>query len=474
MNTRFATNERQTAQDVQAVEWLSKLLHTALELQASDIHLEPFDQVLRVRIRRDGVLYEMPSPAASLREQIISRIKVQSRLDIAEKRLPQDGRMQLSLHARTVPMADVSAHNRFKAVNSFERTSSVSSQQICVFTRQLATLIGAGVPLLQALDAIHQGMKSQALEPVVQQLRRQIAAGQSLQFALQQSGIFNNLYCQMVAAGELAGNLDEMLNRLAVHTERQQQLLRKVRMALVYPIAVLVIAALVVTVILIWVVPVFQSIFSSFGAQLPASTRFVLGLSAGLLHWGVPVVISAVLVFLVLRRQYRRSEIWQWQLALWSLKLPLIEGVVCSANLAAWTRCLSMLTQSGVPLLDALEVLSGVCNNRVYAQTCWHIRQSVLRGSSLAVALESKPVGVELKKGLFPILLVQMIDIGEQSGTLTSLLAKAADAQEESLEQQVQGLTQLIEPLLVVVLGGLVGGMVVALYLPVFQLGQIL
>ena len=371
-------------------------------------------------------------------------------------------------------MAESSALNRIKTVNAVNRTSSINPQQICVFTRQLATLIGAGVPLLQALEAIHQGMNSQALEPVVQLLRRQIAAGQSLQFALQQTGIFNNLYCQMVAAGELAGNLDEMLNRLAVHTERQQQLRRKVRMALVYPIAVLVIAALVVSVILIWVVPVFQSIFSSFGAQLPASTRFVLGLSTGLLHWGMPVMIAAVFMFLVLRRQYRRSETWQWQLALWSLKLPLIEGVVRSANLAAWTRCLSMLTQSGVPLLDALEVLSGVCNNRVYAQTCWRIRQSVLRGSSLAVALDSKPVGIDLKYGLFPNLLVQMIDIGEQSGSLTSLLSKAADAQEESLEQQVQGLTQLIEPLLVVVLGGLVGGMVVALYLPVFQLRQIL
>jgi type IV pilus assembly protein PilC len=305
-------------------------------------------------------------------------------------------------------------------------------------------------------------------------LRRQIAAGLSLQFALQQSGVFDNLYCQMVAAGELAGNLDDMLNRLAAHTDRQQQLHRKVRMALVYPMAVLLIAALVITVILIWVVPVFQSIFASFGAQLPASTRFVLGLSAGLLHWGLPVLVATALFFFAVRWQFRRSERWQWQWALWNLKFPLVCGVVRTANLAAWTRCLSMLTQSGVPLLDALEVLAGVCNNRVYALTCWRIRQAVLRGSSLAAALENKPADVSLKFGLFPPLLVQMIDIGEQSGTLTALLSKAADAQDDYLEQQVQGLTQLIEPLMVVVLGGLVGGMVVALYLPVFQLGQIL
>jgi len=238
--------------------------------------------------------------------------------------------------------------------------------------------------------------------------------------------------------------------------------------------AVLFIAALVVTVILVWVVPVFQSIFASFGAQLPAATRFILGLSAGLLQWGLPVLVVVVLIAAVLRRQYRRNETWQWQFALRVLSLPLVAGLIRSANLAAWTRCLSMLTQSGVPLLEALEVLAGVCTNQVYARLCLTVRQSVLRGSSLAAAMSNASVSVGLKTGLFPPLLIQMVDIGEQSGTLTVLLSRAADAQDEALEQQVHGLTQLIEPLLVVVLGGLVGGMVVALYLPVFQLGQVL
>ena len=346
--------------------------------------------------------------------------------------------------------------------------------QLCEFTRQLATLVGAGVPLLQCLDTIQQGVSGQTMGPVVQALRRQIAAGKSLENALQQTGFFDRLYCQMVAAGELAGNLDDMLNRLARHTERHEQLRRKVRMALVYPVAVLFIAALVVTVILVWVVPVFQSIFASFGAQLPAATRFILGLSAGLLHWGLPFLVVTVLTATVLRRQFRRNATWQWQFALRVLSLPLAAGLIRSANLAAWTRCLSMLTQSGVPLLEALEVLSGVCTNQVYARLCLDIRQSVLRGSSLAIAMRNASFSVGLKTGLFPPLLIQMVDIGEQSGTLTVLLSRAADAQDEALEQQVHGLTQLIEPLLVVVLGGLVGGMVVALYLPVFQLGQVL
>jgi type IV pilus assembly protein PilC len=160
------------------------------------------------------------------------------------------------------------------------------------------------------LDTIQQGVNAQAMGPVVQALRQQVSAGKSLETALQQTGVFDRLYCQMVAAGELAGNLDDMLNRLASHTERQQQLRRKVRMALVYPVAVLFIAALVVTVILVWVVPVFESIFASFGAQLPAATRFILGLSAGLLHWGLPVLALTVLTAAVLRRQYRRNERW--------------------------------------------------------------------------------------------------------------------------------------------------------------------
>jgi type IV pilus assembly protein PilC len=373
-------------------------------------------------------------------------------------------------------MADVHAPEPALFVSG-KRASAhpgLTALQLCEFTRQLATLVGAGVPLLQSLDTIYKGVATQALGPVVRELRMQIAAGKSLQAGLQATGVFDSLYCQMVAAGELAGNLDDMLNRLAAHTERHHQLRRKVRMALVYPCAVLVIALLVVVVILVWVVPVFQSIFASFGAQLPAPTRFILGLSAGLMRWGLPVLILSAVCLSGFRWLYLRQEQWQWQWARWQLQLPLFSGLVRCSNLAAWTRCLSMLIRAGVPLLDALQVLAGVCQNRIYAQVSLRIQHAVLRGSSLASALADQSNFARLKPGLFPALLVQMTDIGEQSGTLTLLLSKAADAQDEALEQQVQGMTQLIEPLLVVVLGGLVGGMVVALYLPVFQLGQVL
>ena len=352
--------------------------------------------------------------------------------------------------------------------------NKVNHRQLCDFTQQLATLIGAGVPLLQSLETVHRSMQSQPLAPVIHQLHQSVSRGLSFQAALQSTGVFDQVYCQMVAAGELAGTLDDMLNRLAIQADKQQQLIRKLKGALIYPLAVLLIAAAVVAVILVWVVPVFQSIFDSFGAQLPLPTRMILNLSSALMHWGLPV--SAVLLILTygLKQQYQRRTQWQWRLAIWSLRLPVVAGLIRSANLAMWTRCLAMLCQSGIALLDALEVLAGVCNNRVYAMSCLEIRASVLRGTSLATSMDTLSNADMEQQRLFPSLLIQMIDIGEQSGTLIHLLAKAADAQEALFEQQVMGLTQLIEPLLVVVLGGVVGGLVIALYLPVFQLGQVI
>lgn len=371
-----------------------------------------------------------------------------------------------------------SAPSADRFVHTPVRQRTVSARELTGFTRQLATLVSSGVPLLQSLEAIHKGLAGQPMAPVIEQLRQQIAAGLSLQAALRQHRVFSELYCQMVAAGELSGNLDDMLNRLAWHTERQQQLLRKVRMALVYPVAVLLIALGVVAVILVWVVPVFQSIFASLGAELPWATRLILGLSDALLRGGLPMLGALVTVGWLVRQRYRTDPRFQWWVALRALRLPLLAPVVTNANLAVWTRCMAMLMQSGVPMLDTLETVAGACGNRVYAMASLRIRDAVFKGIGLAEALRqlefrSHQLGAEFT-GLFPPLLVQMIDLGEQSGSLSALLGKAADAQDEALEQQVHSLTQLIEPLLVVVLGGLVGGMVIALYLPVFQLGQVM
>jgi len=363
-------------------------------------------------------------------------------------------------------------------LNARVKNITVTSQQLTDFTRQLATLVSSGVPLLESLEAIHKGLNGQAMAPIAEALKARVSAGWSLQQALQEHEVFSHLYCQMVAAGEVSGHLDDMLNRLALHTERQQQLIRKVRMALVYPVAVLLIALVVVAVILIWVVPVFQSIFASFGAELPFATRVIVNLSQHLLQWGMPVFLLITALVLFCRWQYQRDEKWQWLGAVWLLRLPLISALISNANLVIWTRCMAMLVHSGVPLLDTLQIVAGTCSNRVYALSTLTVHDQVLQGVGLAQALRQmgsiNPNYPWVFSKLYPPLLVQLIEIGEQSGTLSSLLNKAADAQDEALTYQVQSLTQLIEPLLVVVLGGLVGGMVVALYLPVFQLGQIM
>jgi type IV pilus assembly protein PilC len=365
-----------------------------------------------------------------------------------------------------------------RGVATASRFRAVSARELTAFTRQLATLVSSGVPLLQALDAIHKGLQAQAIGQVVEQLRQQIAAGLSLQAALQQHSVFSPLYCQMVAAGELSGNLDNMLNRLAWHTERQQQLLRKVRMALVYPVAVLTIALGVVAVILVWVVPVFQSIFASFGAELPWATQLILGMSEGLMRWGWFWAGGVFTAAWLLNKHHQTNVKFQWFVAVRALRMPLLAPLVIHANLTIWTRCMAMLLQSGVPLLDTLDTVAGACGNRVYALSTLRVRDAVFKGIALSDALRQlddtnhHPSGDFI--GLYPPMLVQMIDIGEQSGSLSALLGKAADAQDEALEHLIQSLTQLIEPLLVVVLGGLVGGMVVALYLPVFQLGQVM
>jgi len=356
--------------------------------------------------------------------------------------------------------------------------SSVDTRQLTAFTRQLATLVSSGVPLLESLEAIHKGLGSPSMAVVVGQLISRIQAGWSLQQALQEHGVFDHVYCQMVAAGELSGNLDDVLNRLAMHTERQQQLKRQVRMALVYPAAVLLIALGVVAVVLIWVVPVFQSIFASFGADLPLATQLILGMSHHLLRWGGPTVMALLVIIFFLRWQYQKKERWQWQWAVWSLRVPVLSTLLSSANLVVWTRCMAMLVQSGLPLLDTLHIVASTCSNRMYALSTLAVHDKVLQGISLSEALRQLSVATYaypvIFSGLYPPILAQLIDIGEQSGTLSALLNKAADAQDEALAHQVQSLTQLIEPVLVVVLGGLVGGMVVALYLPVFQLGQIM
>lgn len=350
-------------------------------------------------------------------------------------------------------------------------------QHLRSFTQQLATLVCAGVPLLQSLDTVAKGVRFKPLQVTALQLRQRIAQGMSLQQGLRQAQVFDPFYCQLMAAGEMSGNLDGMLRRLATHLERQHHLRQKVKMALVYPVAVLLIGVLVAIVILVWVVPVFQSIFASFGAELPAATRLVLGMSDALLVQGPQLLLLLLLTIMGLRSAHRRSPSWQLRLAVFGLGAHTTGALIRAANDAIWTRCMATLLQSGVPLLEALEVTAGACPNRVYAMFSLAIRHAVSQGSSLSAAMQVVHLRLpqtRQSQSVFDDLLLQMVAVGEESGTLATLLTQAADEHEQAMERHIDGMTQLIEPLMVVLLGGMVGGLVVALYLPVFQLGQVL
>ena len=346
--------------------------------------------------------------------------------------------------------------------------------QMLLFTQQLASLISAGVPLLQALQTMAQGIQHQATRALVLRLQEKISQGQSLHRALAESDHFDSFYCQIIAAGELSGNLQDMLKRLALNLHQQHQLRQKVRKALIYPVCVLLISLLVLAVILIWVVPVFQTIFASFGAELPLPTRLVLHMSQGLMRWGLPLCVLALLMWFLIKSGYQRSESFQMLGARVCLRLPVLGPLLRMSNLAIWTRCMATLVGSSVPLLDSLEVTAGVCPNRWFGLATLAIRQAVSQGRSMAWAMQTVDDHPHFPSILFPSMLVQMMRTGEETGALAQLLEKSASDHESSLTHQVESMTQLIEPLMVVVLGGMVGGLVVALYLPVFELGQIL
>jgi len=355
--------------------------------------------------------------------------------------------------------------------------ADISLQQLTGFTHQLATLLGAGIPLLQALETMAMSASNKPLQNLANSLRLSVSNGHSLQHALTQTQVFDAFFCQLVAAGELTGTLDQVLQRLGSHLEKQHALRQQIKSAMVYPAAVMSIAVLVITVIMVWVVPVFAGIFSSFQTELPAATLWVLHLSQAMVTHGPAVVLCSVLFAWSVRHIYQRQLQWQLKLAIAVLRMPVVGLFIQASTLAAWTRCLSTLVNASVPLLDALEVTAGICQNRAFSLTTLAVRHSVSQGRSLAQAMQSVyPLypGSGVQKSLFPLMLVHMVAIGEESGALAHLLARAAQELEQQIEQQIQSMLQLLEPLMLVVLGTVVGGLVVALYLPVFQLGQLM
>jgi type IV pilus assembly protein PilC len=352
----------------------------------------------------------------------------------------------------------------------WDRLPRVRPNDLSLMTRQLAALLRAGLPLLQSLDMLSRSLPSLVLTEVMQQVHNDVASGTALHDALAKHPThFSGLYVSMVQAGESAGILDTMIERLAHTLEKNEALRSRVRSALMYPVAVLGVAIGVLVLILVLVVPVFEDVFKSFGAELPWPTQMVVGLSEGLSSSG-PLVLALVLVGL-----------WWWQSAQqkntpsanrmrlrrdhWLLNLPVFGALLETAVVARWAQTLSALLAAGVPLTEALGPVAQACDQAVYGRLTVQLQRQVAQGSRLSEGMA--------QSGRFTPMIIQLCATGEETGALDHLLARAGALMETELDDRVNGLSSLLEPLIIVVLGGLIGGILVAMYLPIFRLGQV-
>lgn len=343
----------------------------------------------------------------------------------------------------------------------------LTRKDIALFTRQLSTMMGAGVPLLTAFEIAGKGHAKPAMTQLMQDLRHDIEAGSSLQQAFRQfPHLFDELYCNLVAAGEQAGIVQELLARLASHQEKAIALRRQLRGALMYPLAIIAVAVLVTAVILTVVVPAFRQVFDSFGAPLPLPTLLVMELSSLLVQSWYWLLAALLGVIVLLRRAWRRWPRLRRQVQLQALRIPLFGPLIRRAAIARWTRTLAAMFAAGVPLLDTLDLVGAAANHALYQEATTRIEREIRAGGSLALAMGHS--------GVFPELLTQLALIGEESGALDAMLSRAADIIEAEIDSTMAILTSLLEPALMVVLGMLVGGLVIALYLPIFRLGAVI
>lgn len=349
------------------------------------------------------------------------------------------------------------------------RTTSgkrIRPKDIALFTRQLATMMKAGVPLLQAFDIVGRGNPNPNVTKLLNDIRTDVETGTSLSASFRKHPLyFNSLYCNLVEAGEAAGILEELLDRLAEYMEKTEGIKSKIKSALMYPISVVIVAFVVVAVIMIWVIPSFKEVFSSFGADLPAPTLMVMAVSEFFVEywWLIFGVIFGGFYFFL--QAWRRSEKVQAFMDRLMLKMPIFGTLVEKSVVARWTRTLSTMFAAGVPLVEALDSVGGASGNLVYAKATEKIQQEVSTGTSLTNAMTNAQ--------LFPSMVLQMCAIGEESGSIDHMLGKAADFYEAEVDDMVAGLSSLMEPIIIVVLGTIIGGIVVSMYLPIFQLGQV-
>jgi type IV pilus assembly protein PilC len=348
----------------------------------------------------------------------------------------------------------------------FGGSKKVTPFEIAMFTRQMATMMKAGVPLVQSFDIVTDGLENQGLRELISAVRNDVASGTSFANSLRRHPKhFDNLYCNLVDSGEKAGALEQMLDRIAMYLEKTEILKKKVKKAMTYPIAVVVVAIVVTAILLVKVVPQFESLFQGFGADLPVFTQFIIGISEWMQKWWFVVLLGIVGSVFLFKEAKKRSLAFSDLVDKYVLKLPVVGEILDKSAVAKFGRVLSTTFASGVPLVDALESVAGATGNAVYRDAVMKIKDDVSSGTQLQASMKTT--------GVFPVMAVQLTSIGEESGNLDEMLEKVADHYEGVVDDMVDNLTALMEPMIMVVLGVLVGGLIIGMYLPIFQMGQV-
>lgn len=350
---------------------------------------------------------------------------------------------------------------------AFLKKGKITALDIAIFTRQLATMMKAGVPLVQSFEIVAEGLENPAMREVVLGIKGEVEGGNTFAGALKKyPQYFDDLFCSLVSSGEQSGALETMLDRVAIYKEKSELLKQKIKKAMKYPIAVIVVALVVTIILMVKVVPVFQDLFSSFGADLPAFTQMVVSMSKWMQSYWILLIIGIGLTIGGFLEAKKRSRAFRDFLDRAALKAPIFGDLVYKAIIARYSRTLATTFAAGVPLIEALESTAGATNNVIYREGVMRIREDVSTGQQLQFAMRAT--------NLFPSMAVQMVAIGEESGALDAMLEKVATHYENEVDNAVDGLTSLMEPLIMAVLGVLVGGLVVAMYLPIFKMGSVI
>jgi type IV pilus assembly protein PilC len=349
---------------------------------------------------------------------------------------------------------------------SFATGKKITDKDITLFTRQLATMMKAGVPLLQSFDIVAKGHSNPSVSKLIQDIRTDIETGSSLNQAFRKFPLyFDSLFCNLVGAGEQAGILEDLLTRLAVYKEKTQAIKGKIKSALFYPVSILVVAFIVTAVIMIWVVPAFKDVFKSFGADLPAPTLFVMAISDFFVKYWYLIFGGLFATLYLFFQSWKRSIKVQRFMDKVLLQAPIFGAVIRKATVARWTRTLATMFAAGVPLVESLDSVGGASGNAIYMDATKKIQTEVSTGTSLTAAM--------LNSGVFDNMVTQMVAIGEESGALDAMLSKVADFYEAEVDEAVESMSSLMEPLIMAILGVLIGGLVIAMYLPIFKLGAV-